>query len=98
MTPKEKATELVSRYRKEILKGKYRVNGFVVEELSEECALIEVEEIKKMLMSLYKPEYTSFNTVNELMYRFEESDECEVMDGYEMVMYYDEVKQEIEKL
>lgn len=45
MTPKEKAEELVSRYRKEILKGKYRVNGFIVEEISQECALIAVDEI-----------------------------------------------------
>ena len=45
MTPKEKAEELVSRYRKEILKGKYRVNGFIVEEICQECALIAVDEI-----------------------------------------------------
>jgi len=45
MVPKEKAEELVSRYRKEILKGKYRIHGFVIEELAEECALIAVDEI-----------------------------------------------------
>lgn len=45
MTPKEKAKELVSTYRKEILRGKYRVDGFVVEELAEECALIAVDEM-----------------------------------------------------
>jgi hypothetical protein len=98
MTPKEKAIELV---------GKIPMNGLILKygdapkqykEHSKQCALIAVDEIIKMLMSLYKPEYTTFNTVNELMYKFEESNECEVMDGYEMVMYYDEVKQEIEKL
>ena len=47
MTPKEKAIELVSKYRKEILKGKYHVDGFIVENLSEECALIAVDEIFK---------------------------------------------------
>jgi len=88
MTPKEKAEELVGKFY------------FLVQTKEEQkrCALMTVDEIIKMLMSLYKPEYTTFNTVNELMYKFEESNECEVMDGYEMVMYYDEVKQEIEKL
>jgi hypothetical protein len=45
MTPKEKASELVGRYRKEILRGKYRIDGFVIEELAEECTLIAVDEI-----------------------------------------------------
>ncbi len=87
MTPKEKAQELIDKMSFET----HNYNA-------KHCALTTVDEIIKMLMSLYKPEYTSFNTVNELMYKFEESDECDVMDGYEMVMYYDEVKQEIEKL
>ena len=88
MTPKEKAIELVDKFT--------QTNGNAF--FAKECALIAVDEIIKMLMSLYKPEYTSFNTVNELMYQFEESDECDVMDGYEMVEYYEQVKQEIEKL
>lgn len=98
MTPKEKASELYSIYYN-------RIEHTLSEEYSphekgivKECALIALDEIKKILMSLYKPEYTSFNTVNELMYQFEEGAECDVMDGYDMVMYYDEVKQEIEKL
>jgi hypothetical protein len=45
MTPKEKAEDLVSRYKREILRGKYRIDGFVIEELAEECALIAVDEI-----------------------------------------------------
>ena len=45
MAPKEKAKELVSKFRIEILKGKYRIDGFVIEELAEECALIAVNEI-----------------------------------------------------
>jgi hypothetical protein len=48
MTPKEKAEELVSRYKREILRGKYRIDGFVIEELAEECALIAVDEIIKL--------------------------------------------------
>lgn len=45
MTPKEKAIQLVGSYRKEMLRGKYRINGFVIEEISEKCALIAVQEI-----------------------------------------------------
>lgn len=92
MTPKEKAKELYEKY--EFI----YIQNYTSKHEVKQCALIAVDEIIKMLMSLYKPEYTTFNTVNELMYKFEESNECEVMDGYEMVMYYDEVKQEIEKL
>ena len=58
MTPKEKAEQLVSRYRKEILRGKYRINGFVIEELAEESALIAVDEILKLeLNDGYDKEY-----------------------------------------
>lgn len=88
MTPKEKAQELVDKF--------IQTNGNSF--FAKKCAIAAVDEIIKMLMSLYKPEYTSFNTVNELMYKFEESDECDVMDGYQMVEYYEQVKQEIEKL
>jgi hypothetical protein len=45
MTPQEKAEELVDSYRKEILRGKYHINGFVIEELSQECALLAVNEL-----------------------------------------------------
>lgn len=88
MTPKEKAIELVENFT--------TINGNSF--FAKECAVAAVDEIIKMLVSLYKPEYTSFNTVNELMYKFEESDECDVMDGYQMVEYYEQVKQEIKKL
>lgn len=45
MAQAEKAEELVSKFRIEILKGKYRINGFVIEALAEKCALIAVDEI-----------------------------------------------------
>lgn len=47
MTPKEKAEELVNHYTKELLKAKYKISGFVIEELSIQCALILVNEILK---------------------------------------------------
>jgi hypothetical protein len=79
MTPKEKADQLVSRYRKEILKGKYRIDGFVIEELAEECALIAVDEIIKNGGTKYIIEYKPNSYTNE-------------------VWYWEEVKEEIEKL
>lgn len=91
MTPKEKAEELVHKFMP-------HSSGDSNNNEAKICALISVDEIIKILISLYKPEYTSFNTVNELMYKFEESDECDVMDGYQMVEYYEQVKQEIEKI
>ena len=75
MTPKEKAEELVKRYRKEILKGKYRIDGFVVEELSEECVLIAVDEI---------------------IAQIEPSVSMDVISA--RIKYWEQVKQEIEKL
>lgn len=60
ISPKEEAEELVSSYRKEILKGKYRVNGFVVEALSEECALIAVDRILKVAFFAHDDIYNHY--------------------------------------
>lgn len=57
MTPKEKAEDLVSRYKREILRGKYRIDGFVIEELAEECALIAVDEIFRNNIDESKHDY-----------------------------------------
>lgn len=45
MTPKERAEELIGIYRKELLKRKYHISGFVIQEIAEQCALIAVDEI-----------------------------------------------------
>ncbi len=47
MTPKEKAKELIHYYIKELLSAKYSINGFVIDELAKQSALIAVEEILK---------------------------------------------------
>ena len=61
MTPKEKANELVGRYRQEVLRGKYRIDGFVIEELAEECALIAVNEmLNAHLFDLDEKEYWKY--------------------------------------
>jgi hypothetical protein len=45
MTPKEKAKEFMHYYLKELLSAKYSINGFVINDLAKQCALIAVEEI-----------------------------------------------------
>ena len=45
MTPKEKAKELMHYYLKELLSAKYSINGFVINDLAKQCALIAVDEI-----------------------------------------------------
>jgi hypothetical protein len=44
MTPKEKAKELIHYYIKELLSAKYSINGFVINDLAKQCALIAVDE------------------------------------------------------
>jgi hypothetical protein len=45
MSPKEKAKELMHYYLKELLSAKYSINGFVINDLAKQCALIAVDEI-----------------------------------------------------
>ena len=45
MNAKEKAKELMHYYLKELLCAKYSINGFVINDLAKQCALIAVDEI-----------------------------------------------------
>jgi hypothetical protein len=45
MTPKEKAKGFMHYYLKELLSAKYSINGFVINDLAKQCALIAVDEI-----------------------------------------------------
>ena len=45
--PKEKAKEMMHYYLKELLSAKYSINGFVINDLAKQCALILVDEILK---------------------------------------------------
>jgi hypothetical protein len=84
MTPKERAESLFITFRSQ-LKGDWSDNIDII--LSKECALIAVDEIITILELInYHPEYVSFSQKNE-------DDEC--MNGYEMVDYYEQVKEEI---
>jgi hypothetical protein len=56
---------------------------------AKKCTLIAVDEIISQLENLHKPEYTTFiNYVGK----------NEIINGYELIEYYKEVKQEIETL
>jgi hypothetical protein len=74
MTPKEKAKELIHYYIKELLSAKHSINGFVINDLAKQCALIAVDEIindYNTFPNSFKSKHTS---------------------------YWEEVKNEIEKL
>lgn len=43
MKPKEKAKEMMHYYLKELLSAKYSINGFVINDLAKQCALIAVQ-------------------------------------------------------
>jgi hypothetical protein len=44
MNAKEKAKELMHVYTKKLLSVKYSINGFVINDLAKQCALIAVDE------------------------------------------------------
>lgn len=45
MNAKEKAKEMMHYYLKELLSAKYNINGFIINELAKQCAMIAVDEI-----------------------------------------------------
>jgi hypothetical protein len=83
MTPKEKAKELMHYYLKELLSAKYSINGFVINDLAKQCALIAVDEI----LNIEHPQIIIYTEIIKNSIRDYFQDE-----------YWDEVKKEIEKL
>jgi hypothetical protein len=80
---KNKALELVINIKE------LNLSTWINNEDAKKIALIAVDEIINQLENLHKPEYTTFiNYVGE----------NEIIDGYELIEYYKEVKQEIENL
>jgi hypothetical protein len=63
MTAKEKAEELIHFYTKELLSAKYSINGFVIEQLAKQCALIAVDVIIEVLWHTHKE-------INQQEYRY----------------------------
>ena len=76
MNAKEKAKEMMHYYLKELLSAKYSINGFVINDLAKQCALIAVDEMiiqngELYLLGLAKDYYTEknaylFNVKSEL--------------------------------
>lgn len=87
MTPKEKAEELVGKFY------------FLVQTKEEQkrCALMAVDEILKNFEGLHKPEYCAFDAIGERKFTFQ-GEYDEYLTGYDIIEYWQEVKQEIEKL
>jgi hypothetical protein len=87
MTPKEKADELFWKYRP-IIAGKQFVTGLVLmseaKELTKQCALIAVDEIIKVCPYIRQKDWETLQQLNAPNIYF--------------VEYWNEVKQEIEKL
>jgi hypothetical protein len=84
MTPqKQKAIGLVINIKE------LNLSTWINNEDAKKIALIAVDEIINQLENLHKPEYTTFiNYVGK----------NEIINGYELIEYYKEVKQEIETL
>lgn len=90
MTPQAKALELKQKYLNLQIHGLSTIHAT---ERATRCALVCVEEIIAELEQLRKPEYTTFVT----RYASSEDDKGDVMDGYEKIDYWTEVKTELEK-
>jgi len=90
MTPKEKAKELMHYYLKELLSAKYSINGFVINDLAKQCALIAVEEILNS-----NPRYPNNVDLDDVGGSHAHYYEAQFDDAEK---YWEEVKQEIENL
>jgi predicted Zn-dependent protease with MMP-like domain len=55
------------------------------------------DEILKQFDGLHKPEYCAFDAIGERKFTFE-GEHPEHMTGYDMVLYWEEVKHELEKI
>lgn len=95
MNTKEKAWELVQRKYSDAIYHHLAPN-LPTTQIAKICALICVEEMIKLLETLNKPEYTSFLAKD--IYTIAETEYDTHIHGYELIEYWNQVKQEIEKL
>ena len=89
MTPKEKAGDLIDKFRQNQFSGCIICSDSYEDKdiNAKSLALIAVDETLNLLETLHKPEYCSFYSKNE-----------DVKDGYEVIAYWQEVRTEIEQL
>ncbi len=88
MTAKEKALELVEKF--EPFADYNECDAFTqlenMRKNAKHCAVIAIDEIINNIKGIHKLEYASIYTQGQYL------------DGYEAIEFYEEVKQEIEKL
>jgi hypothetical protein len=95
-TPKEKANELVDKFRNEF-KWVEKDHHVDLYRDARQCALIAVDEIKAIYEGMHKPEYASFDIYEPYNYTLE-GHEGVGKNGYEMQDYWEQVKTEITNL
>ena len=102
MNAKDKAKELFLKYRP-IIAGKQFLTGLVLmseaKELTKQCALVAVDEMlkhdEKIIVSHKTSAYKSFEDFNQNLKHIQNELDSYVLSRYS---YWQEVKQEIEKL
>jgi hypothetical protein len=99
MTPKEKATELVTKIAPFIdpYDVDQRINHDLLQSRAKQCAVFAVDEILKIFDGLHKPEYSGFDIYEPKQYTINEPVNNDCIDGYELQEYFREVKSELEK-
>lgn len=65
---------------------------------TKQCALHIVEQVIPILQNIHKPEYHSFDIYEPRMFHLPEQEESNSLNGYEILHYWQQVKEEIEKL
>ena len=97
MTPKQKAKELVNKLLNSLYNNGELSFRKILFPKAKECAIIAVDEIMKQFDGLHKPEYCAFDAIGERKFTFDS--ECsEHMTGYDMIAFWKQVKEEIDKL
>jgi len=103
MTPKEKAQELVDKF-KDYVHGYVGSSMLTNHEYPEQIlaqakkvAIITVDEILKQFDGLHKPEYCVFDGIGERKFTFD-GEYKEHMTGYDMVAYWEQVKAELKAI
>lgn len=102
MTPKEKAQSLVDNFKGIVYP--YIGSSMLTNEIDERvilrnakvCATIEVDEIINLLSTLSKPEYTAF--IVKDVYTITDTEYEGHAHGYELIEYFQQVKEEISNI
>lgn len=99
MTPKEKASQLIEKFKQQISGWDY-YNDIDDSEnqqtKAKKAATICINEILQNFEGLHKPEYCAFDAIGEKKYTFIGEPEYRThKTGYEMKDYWEQVKTEV---